>query len=275
MHRHRTMTRRSFLGQTAMGAAVAPLILRSVSLLGQEKPAPSERITLGVIGTDNQGFNDMRGFLGDPRVQIVAVCDVNKESPGYWNGKVAGREPGRKLVEDHYAEAKKSGTYKGCDAYEDFRDLLARKDIDAVLICTPDHWHAIPTIMAAKAGKDIYCQKPLSLTITEGRAMSDAVKKYNRVFQTGSHISARVEVPERAVAVQGARAGALLGRRNQRGGGGVGRAHAADADCAVLEACEADAAAVVQLEARASVQRRAERVGDTRAVGTVDEVSHD
>ncbi len=186
MHSHRTITRRSFLGQTAIGAAAAPLILSSTGLQGQEKPAPSERITLGVIGTGNQGFNDMRGFLGDPRVQIVAVCDVNKESAGYWNGKVGGREPGRKLVEDHYAESKKSGTYKGCDAYEDFRDLLGRKDIDAVLICTPDHWHAIPTIMAAKAGKDIYCQKPLSLTIAEGRAMSDAVKKYNRVFQTGS-----------------------------------------------------------------------------------------
>jgi predicted dehydrogenase len=128
----------------------------------------------------------MRAFLRDPRVQLVAVCDVNKESAGYWNGAVGGREPGRRLVESHYAEAKKSGTYKGCDAYVDFRELIGRKDIDAVLICTPDHWHAIPTIAAASAGKDIYCQKPLSLTIAEGRAMSDAVKKHQRVFQCGS-----------------------------------------------------------------------------------------
>jgi predicted dehydrogenase len=153
---------------------------------GQGKDSPANRITLGVIGTGNQGFNDIHGFLGDNRVQIVAVCDVNRESAGYWEGKVGGREPARKLVEEHYAADKKSGKYKGCDAYADFRDLLARKDIDAVLICTPDHWHAIPVVQACQAGKDIYCQKPLSLTVAEGRAMSDAVKKHKRVFQTGS-----------------------------------------------------------------------------------------
>lgn len=177
-------TRRQFLGQAV--ACAAPLIVPAAVLGREDKPAPSKRITLGVIGTGNQGFNDMRGFLGDARVQIVAVCDVNRESPGYWNGAIAGREPGRRLVDEHYAADKKSGSYKGCAAYVDFRELLARKDIDAVLICTPDHWHALPTIAAAKAGKDIYCQKPLSLTIAEGRAMSDAVKKYQRVFQTGS-----------------------------------------------------------------------------------------
>jgi predicted dehydrogenase len=174
-------SRRQFLG--ALGV---PLIV-PVSILGrEEKVAPSKRITVGVIGTGNMGMGDIRGFLGDPRVQVVAVCDVNKESPGYWGGAVAGREPGRRLVEQHYAAEKKSGTYKGCDAYIDFRDLIGRKDIDVVVVSTPDHWHAIPVIAAAKAGKDIYCQKPLSLTIAEGRAMSDAVKKYTRVFQTGS-----------------------------------------------------------------------------------------
>jgi predicted dehydrogenase len=183
MTRHSRITRRRFLGQATVAA---PLFVSSAALGLEDKPAASQRISLGVIGTGNQGFNDMRGFLGDPRVQIVAVCDVNRESPGYWNGAVAGREPGRRLVEDHYAAAKKSGTYKGCDAYVDFRQMLDRKDIDAVLICTPDHWHAIPVLLAAKAGKDIYCQKPLSLTIAEGRAMSDAVKKYQRVFQCGS-----------------------------------------------------------------------------------------
>lgn len=177
-------TRRQFFAQSA--GLAASLTASAVALGTDERPAPSNRIQLGVIGTGNQGFNDMRGFLSDPRVQIVAVCDVNRESPGYWNGAVAGREPGQRLVEGHYAAAKKSGTYHGCDAYVDFRELLGRKDIDAVLIATPDHWHAIPTIMAAQSGKDIYCQKPLSLTIAEGRAMSDAVKKYNRVFQCGS-----------------------------------------------------------------------------------------
>jgi predicted dehydrogenase len=94
--------------------------------------------------------------------------------------------PAQKRVESHYGKDKASGKYKGCDGYEDFRELLGRPDIDAVEIATPDHWHAIMAIMAAKAGKDIYCQKPLSINITEGRAMSNAVKQYNRVFQTGS-----------------------------------------------------------------------------------------
>ncbi|MFN9921286.1 MAG: Gfo/Idh/MocA family protein [Acidobacteriota bacterium] len=146
----------------------------------------NERITLGVIGCGNQGIGDMRGFLRDERVQVVAVCDVNRQSPGYWDGGLAGREPARSFVEWHYARDKKSGSFKGCDTYEDFRQLLARKDIDAVLIALPDHWHSIPVIMAARAGKDIYGEKPLSLTVHEGRLMADAVKKYNRVFQCGS-----------------------------------------------------------------------------------------
>ena len=138
------------------------------------------------IGTGNQGTGDMRDFLRDDRVQVVAVCDINRGSPGYWNGAIAGREPARQYVEWHYAPEKRSGAYKGCDMYTDFRELLARKDIDAVGIGLPDHWHAIVAIEAAKAGKDIYGQKPLALTIDQGRAMSNAVAKHQRVFQCGS-----------------------------------------------------------------------------------------
>ena len=141
---------------------------------------------MAVIGTGNQGTGDMRGFLKDPRVQVVAVCDLNKMSPGYWDGTIGGREPARSFVEWHYARDKRSGVFKGCSMHEDFREVLARKDIDAVLIAIPDHWHSIPVIMAAKAGKDIYGEKPLSLTIAEGRAMSNAVRENKRVFQTGS-----------------------------------------------------------------------------------------
>lgn len=141
---------------------------------------------MGVIGTGNQGTGDMRGFLRDPRVQVVAVCDVNRMTPGYWDGIVGGREPARAYAEWHYAQAKRSGDYKGCTAYEDFRELLARRDIDAVLIAVPDHWHSIPVIQAARAGKDIYGEKPLALTIAEGRAMANAVKENKRIFQTGS-----------------------------------------------------------------------------------------
>ena len=163
-----------------------PTIVPASALGRGGRVAPSNRITLGVIGTGNQGFNDINSFLKDERVQIVAVCDVNRESAGYWEGKVGGREPARRLVEKHYAKHKPSGTYRGCDACVDFREILGREDIDAVEICTPDHWHAIPVIEACKARKDIYCQKPLSLTIAEGRAMSYAVSKHRVVFQTGS-----------------------------------------------------------------------------------------
>ena len=161
------------------------------------RPAPSNRITLGVIGTGNQGFNDIRSFLSDERVQIVAVCDVNRESPGYWDGKVGGREPARRLVEEHYAKHKPSGNYRGCDACVDFREILGRKDIDAVEVSTPDHWHAIPSIEACKAGKDIYCQKPLALTIVEGRAMSYAVNKHQRGLPDGQPATLGPPLPPR------------------------------------------------------------------------------
>jgi hypothetical protein len=138
-----------------------------------------------VIGTGNQGFNDIKSFTSDD-CSIVAVCDVNRRDAGYWEDNVGGREPARRLVEERYARRQRGGTYRGCDAYVDYREILGRQDIDAVEVCTPDHWHAIAVIAACKAKKDIYCQKPLSLTIAEGRAMSDAVKKYERVLQTGS-----------------------------------------------------------------------------------------
>ena len=182
-------SRRDFLRTDLSGMAAGlafPTIVPARALGLGGRVAPSNRVTLAVIGTGNQGFNDIKSFLSDERVQIVAVCDVNRESAGYWDGKVGGREPAKRLVEKHYAEHKPSGTYRGCDACVDFREILGRKDIDAVEVCTPDHWHAIPVLEACKAGKDIYCQKPLSLTIAEGRAMSYAVNKHHVVFQTGS-----------------------------------------------------------------------------------------
>ncbi len=182
-------SRRHFLRRTAQAAAAGfafPTVIPGSALGLGGAVAPSNRITLAVIGTGNQGFNDIRSFLKDERVQIVAVCDVNREGPGYWDGKVGGREPARRLVEEHYAEDKPSGAFRGCDAVVDYRELLGRDDIDAVEVCTPDHWHAIPVIEACKAKKAIYCQKPLALTIAEGRAMSDAAGKHGVVFQTGS-----------------------------------------------------------------------------------------
>jgi predicted dehydrogenase len=182
-------SRRDFLGNTiriaAAGFAFPTLIPGSALGLARNVSA-SNRITVAMIGTGNQGFNDINSFLGDERVQIVAVCDVNRESLGYWEGKIGGREPARRLVEERYGKHRPSGTYRGCDAVGDYREILGRQDIDAVEICTPDHWHALMVLDACKARKDIYCQKPLSLTVEEGRAMSYAVHKSNVVFQTGS-----------------------------------------------------------------------------------------
>lgn len=171
---------------TVVGTVGFPYVVQASALGRDGKVAASERVTMGFIGTGNQGTNDLKMFLSDERVQVLALCDVNKESAGYWDGAVGGREPAKLWVEQAYADQKASGTYKGCDTYSDFRELLARKDIDAVEVATPDHWHALAAISAAKAGKDIYCQKPLGLTIADGRAMSNAIHKYKRIFQTGS-----------------------------------------------------------------------------------------
>ena len=183
----RFSNRRDFLKCTAagvMGTYGMPYIIAS-SVLGAA--APSNRISVGCIGTGNMGFTDLQGLMHQDDTQIVAVCDVNKGSFGYKTAEqFRGREPARKLVDDYYSGKKRSGVYKGTDAYNDFRNLLARDDIDAVSVTTPDHWHAIPTIMAARAGKHIYCQKPLSLTIAEGRAMVEAVRRYGVILQTGS-----------------------------------------------------------------------------------------
>ncbi|HOX38153.1 MAG TPA: Gfo/Idh/MocA family oxidoreductase [Candidatus Brocadiia bacterium] len=165
---HSLLTRRTFL-RAAASAAFAPYVITSTALGKGGVPPASERITMGCIGTGNMGMGDMMIFLGHGDCRVVAVCDVD----------AARARDAAQRTNLRYRD-------KGCAVHRDFRELLARKDIDAVCIATPDHWHAIPTIMAAKAGKDIFCQKPLSLTIEEGRAMSDAVKRYRRVFQCGS-----------------------------------------------------------------------------------------
>ncbi len=178
-------TRRKFLKTAAAASIGAPLIARS-TLFGAT--APSNRIRVGCIGVGNQGFKIINSFLSNPACEVVAVCDVNRGSHGYKSPKqFLGREPVQKHVDKTYAAKIKSGAYRGCDVYTDFREVLQRSDIDAVAIVVPDHWHSIMTIEAARAGKDIYCEKPLGLTIADGRAMVDAVRKHHRILQTGSH----------------------------------------------------------------------------------------
>jgi predicted dehydrogenase len=161
------LSRRSFLAATA----AAPLVLSRSSAV-----AANDRLALGFIGVGTMGRGHLGGFLGRKEVEVVAVCDVVKE-----------RLDGAKAtVEKRYADRLKSGDYKGPAAYTDFRELLAHRGLDAVVIATPDHWHHIPCVLAARAGKHIYCEKPLTHNISEGRAIVTEVAKAKVVFQTGS-----------------------------------------------------------------------------------------
>ncbi|HMO85195.1 MAG TPA: Gfo/Idh/MocA family oxidoreductase [Lacipirellulaceae bacterium] len=179
--------RRSFLrSASALAAAGVAPYLAPASVFGAN--APSNRITLGCIGVGNQGTPVMKRFLAHPSCQVLAVCDVNRGSFGYRGERdFYGREPAQQTVNEFYGEQKRTETFRGCDAYRDFRELLARDDIQAVMIATPDHWHESMVLLAADAGKDIYCEKPLSLTIGQGRRMVNAVQKRGRILQTGSH----------------------------------------------------------------------------------------
>ncbi len=166
------VSRRRFFGASA-AFACGPLILSSPA---RGLAAASERVRLGFIGIGIMSRGHLSRMVNTADVQVLAVCDVVTER----------RENALQIVEKAYAEQKDLPSSKGCAAYVDFRELLARDDIDAVVIGTPDHWHAIPAIAACKAGKDVYCEKPLSLTISEGRAMVNAAREHKRIFQTGS-----------------------------------------------------------------------------------------
>jgi predicted dehydrogenase len=182
--RDRSLTRRRFLRKVAAGLA-APAIAPAAALGLGGREAPSERIAVGFIGCGKMA-NDyhLATLLKFPDVQALAVCEVDRTR----------REHARKRVERAYSEDK---AYEGCAEYADFRELLARKDLDAVCIVTPDHWHALPIIEACKDGKDVYCEKPLTLTIAEAKLCIDAVRKYERVLQTGSQQRSNVFGPFR------------------------------------------------------------------------------
>ncbi len=167
--------RRQFLGKALAGTAAAAALPNIISASAWASP-PSNRLTLGFIGLGKMMGGHVPFYLNRKDCQALAVCDVE-----------ANRlETYRANVDNHYANAHGQGSYQACAAYGDFRDLVARDDIDAVVIATPDHWHAIPSIRAMESGKDVYCEKPLCLTIDEGKAMVAAARRYGRVFQTGS-----------------------------------------------------------------------------------------
>jgi hypothetical protein len=178
------MTRRQAL-KTLAAAVAAPYAITSAALGAEGRPPPSRRVAMGFVGLGNQGGGHLvggawtyltGGYLARDDVQVLAVCDVVR----------AKRESFKQRVNAYYAGKSANGVSRACEAYNDFREVLARDDIDAVLFGTPVHWHAMMTNMAARAGKDVYCEKPCSLTIREGRAMADAVRRYGRVFQAGT-----------------------------------------------------------------------------------------
>ncbi|NQT23901.1 Gfo/Idh/MocA family oxidoreductase [candidate division KSB1 bacterium] len=173
MHKNpdKTMNRRLFLKRAASAAGLVTLpTIIPASVLGKNGMiSPSNKVTIGCIGIGNMGTTNMNQFLGIPEARVVAVCDLDTER----------LKRAKQIVDKSYGNS-------DCIAYHDFRDLIARNDIDAVSIATPDHWHAIPAIMAAESGKDIYGEKPLSHNFAEGRAMCDAVQRHNRIWQTGS-----------------------------------------------------------------------------------------
>lgn len=169
------VTRRSFLINSTLAAGVFTLVPRKV-LGGENFVPPSDKINLGFIGTGIQAKGLFERFADLPDVQIIACCDVDSQKLNQF----------KKKVELYYAAKTGINKYNGCNTFEKYEELVAQPDIDAVVVSTPDHWHAIPAIAAMKAGKDVFCEKPMAHTIEEGRAMVEATRNYNRVFQTGS-----------------------------------------------------------------------------------------
>jgi len=173
MKANHTVSRRKFLSTTA-GALAIPYFVPSTALGKGGAVAPSERITLGLIGAGGMGRGNMRGFLRNPDAQAIAVCDVDQK-----HAEQAARDINEKQGNDD------------CKQYADFRELLARDDIDAVCVATPDHWHAINCVAAANAKKHIYCQKPMTHTFAEGQAVVEAARRNRIIFQVGSQQRSR------------------------------------------------------------------------------------
>lgn len=163
--------RRAFLKTAALaaGSAVAPYVITSQALGGEGRPPASDRVVLGYLGVGPRGIVNVRDPLACPDAQLVAVCDV-------WKNR---RDQAKGLVDGHYQN-------QDCRAYRDFRDIIARDDIDAVGIASTDHWHVPMTIAAARAGKDVHVEKPLGVCIAEDLACRDAIRRFGRVFQYGT-----------------------------------------------------------------------------------------
>ena len=166
------ITRRAFLRRSAKAATAAlafPHIIPSAGRGADGAIAPSRKITVGLVGAGPRGIDVLKGFLAEPTARVVAVCDVKADRLAV----------GRKTVDGHYQN-------QDCATYHDFRDLVARQDVDAVIVATPDHWHVLVALAAVRAGKDVYVEKPLGLSIGESQALRAALRQHHRVFQFGT-----------------------------------------------------------------------------------------
>ena len=189
--RRKSVSRRAFLKTTVPAGALitAPQIIPGSALGKNGVVPPSDRIVLGAIGIGGRGREVLLAFLREPNVQFVAICDIS----------AARREAVRKMVEDKFDN-------KDCSKYGDIHEILARGDIDAVLIATGDRWHTTASILAARAGKDIYCEKPCSMTIAESRALANAIRRFGRIYQAGTQ---RRNIPNFVHAIELAHSGKL------------------------------------------------------------------
>ena len=201
MNKH--FTRRKFLrGLTTVGVAIGcPCLIPSTVLSGGERLSPTNRITIGAIGIGGMGRVDLSSFLPQPDVQFLAVCDVRE----------ANRLGAAELVNRQYQN-------QDCAVYHDWRELMARPDLDAIYCATPDHWHAMISIAAAQCGKDIYCQKPMSVTIGEGRAIADAVRRSGIVYQSGTQRRSQANYRFCVETARSGRIGKLLYVESRMGG---------------------------------------------------------
>ncbi len=168
-NRSTAVSRRRFLSAAAGAALAVPQLVPGRALGLDGAVAASNRITLGGLGLGGRGTGDLGSFMRNPDVQFVAICDVRQER----------RDAIKKMADDRYGN-------RDCATFRNMHEFLARPDIDAVLIATGDRWHTMASITAAKAGKDIYCEKPCSMTIQESRALADTMRRYGRIYQAGT-----------------------------------------------------------------------------------------
>jgi hypothetical protein len=193
------MTRRQMLARSAATAAslAAPLVVPGTALGMGRATAPSNRITVGVIGVGTMGRGHFRMFAGYPDVQLLALSDVDQ-----WR-----RDHSTQVLQQIYSDREPRGQFHGFQAYRDFRELVDRDDIDAVVVVTGERWHPAICVRAAQAGKDIYCEKPISLTIRQARTMADTIRRHQCVFQTGLQQRNSAEFQKAAEMVQAGRIG--------------------------------------------------------------------